>query len=283
MYFFEINPFIRYVHYLYLNRSSSYRTVCPCDARLFFVSEGCGEISVGHERYTLKKGDALLINSGISYHLLTPKEHVVYLAFNFDYTFEHNKLVTPIPPLLPTQFTPDCMIEHVTFEDMPIFNEHCVLRGLYKVHTALSSIRIEYMHRLLYHEMKESRIFSQVLIEAARTLKTPVLQHKKSIAPRILDYIHEQYSCSLTNQKIAEVFGFHPNYINSLIKACTGMSLHAYLLHVRLSYAADFLENSTLSVGEIAEACGFYDIFHFSRIFKQKMGSTPTEYRRMQC
>lgn len=282
MYFSEIRPFIRYAHYLYLNSSSSYNRVYPCDARLFFVTEGRGEISIDTQLYTLEKGDALFINSGISYHLLAPVDSVTYLAFNFDYTFQHTNLVTPVPPVLPSLFSKECIIEHVCFEDTTFFNEHCAVYRLHKLLAILENIRTEYMHRLLYHEMKESQLFTQALIEAARSLKSPILQHKKDIAPCILDYIHEQYPYPLTNKTIADFFGFHPNYVNSLIKSCTGMSLHAYILHVRLSYAVDFLENGTLSIGEIARCCGFYDIYHFSRCFKQKMGVSPTKYRCLQ-
>lgn len=282
MLFSEIKPFVRYAHYLYLNTASKYKYKIPCDARLFYVYEGTGEISVGSQCYTLEKGDILLINSGIAYQLHTPQTAVTYLAINFDYTFSHTSHSTPIPPVLQEDFADSCIVEHVTFEDIPVFNEHCVIRDLHKAHTILHKIREEYQHKLLYHEMNESQLFTQVLLEIARVLKSPALQSKKDIASRILDYIQEQYPNSLTNQKIAEAFGFHPNYVSALIKTCTGMSLHAYLLQVRLDHAADLLENSTLSIGEIADACGFYDIFHFSRCFKQKMALSPTQYRHMQ-
>lgn len=282
MFFSEIKPFVRYIHYLSLNPSAAYNCKIPCDARLFYLCEGTGEISVGSQCFTLKKGDILLLNSGIAYQIHAPKTSAVYLAVNFDYTFSHTSLNTPIPPVSPEAFQDSCLIERVTFDDLPLFNEYCVIRDLHKVHTLLHKIREEYQQKLLYHEMNESQLFTQVLLEAARALKSPALQSKKDIAPRILDYIHEQYPDSLTNQKIAEAFGFHPNYVNALIKTCTGMSLHAYLLQVRLDHSADLLENSTLSIGEIAETCGFYDIFHFSRCFKQKMGISPSQYRHMQ-
>lgn len=282
MYFSEIRPFIRYAHYQYINHTASYNRTIPCDARLFFVSDGCIKIAVGSTEYLLSKGDALLINSGVSYHILAPDDSAVLLALNFDFTFSNATLTTPIPPMSPALFTDSHLIGHVTFEDMALFNEHCVIRGMMKIHTMLSKIQTEYRNKLLYHEQKESQLLAQALIEIARTLETPVFQYKKDLPLRILDYIHEEYSHALTNQQIAEVFNFHPNYINALIKSCTGMSLHAYLIHIRITYALDLLENSTLSISEIAEACGFCDIFHFSRCFKKKIGYSPTEYRRLQ-
>lgn len=311
--FSQIKPFIRYAHYLHLNTASDYQCSIPCDARFFYVLEGCGEISVWgssyetasplhnstgnptvnppvgkklpaeQKKYYLQKGDGLLINSGIPYQLHTPGDRVTYLALNFDYTFSHADYAIPVPPLPPKHFSPSCLLEHVLFEDLPALNEHYPVRQLHKANNILCKIREEYTRRLLYHEMKESQLFTQILIEIARTLNASSAPAEKEIVPHILDCIQERFKEPLTNQKLGELFDFHPNYINALIKSATGMSLHSYLIHVRLSNAAGFLENSTLSIGEIAECCGFYDIYHFSRCFKQNMGLTPSQYRKLQA
>lgn len=319
--FSQIKPFIRYAHYLHLNTASDYQCSIPCDARFFYVLEGCGEISIWNsscrtsnplrnvtdhstdnptdnplddprkgrnlpserKKYFLQKGDGLLINSGIPYQLHAPKDRVTYLALNFDYTFSRADHAVPVPPMPPKLFSSSCLLEHVLFEDLPALNEHYPVRQLHKANNILCKIREEYTRRLLYHEMKESQLFTQILIEIARTINASSAPAEKEIVPRILDCIQERFKEPLTNQKLGELFDFHPNYINALIKSATGMSLHSYLIHVRLSNAAGFLENSTLSIGEIAECCGFYDIYHFSRCFKQKMGLTPSQYRKLQA
>jgi AraC-like DNA-binding protein len=65
-----------------------------------------------------------------------------------------------------------------------------------------------------------------------------------------------------------------------MIKGYTGMPLHRYLNHVRVSHALDLLTDGDKPLAQIASDCGFCDIYYFSRYFKQSVGVSPAEYRR---
>lgn len=54
----------------------------------------------------------------------------------------------------------------------------------------------------------------------------------------------------------------------------------AYLQNIRLNAAMQLLRQRELSVTDIALACGFSDCNHFSRVFRQRFGISPTEYRK---
>ncbi|WP_269432460.1 helix-turn-helix domain-containing protein [Gordoniibacillus kamchatkensis] len=60
----------------------------------------------------------------------------------------------------------------------------------------------------------------------------------------------------------------------------TGMSPSRYMQGLKLDSAKAALETTRLSVKEIAAALHFYDEFHFSKLFKQRYGISPREYRR---
>lgn len=60
-----------------------------------------------------------------------------------------------------------------------------------------------------------------------------------------------------------------------------GQAPKAYLLQIRLNAAIQMLWNKEYTVSEIALACGFSDCNHFSRVFRQKSGMSPTEYRKL--
>ncbi|XOJ03132.1 helix-turn-helix domain-containing protein [Paenibacillus polymyxa] len=63
---------------------------------------------------------------------------------------------------------------------------------------------------------------------------------------------------------MASLFGFHPNYLSSLLKKGTGKSFKQLLQLQRISQAALFLSNSSLSIPEISEKVGYSSIT-FSR------------------
>ncbi len=289
MLFSQIRPFIRYARYLHLNQTTLYDPHIPYDARLFYVMEGSGRIDVYTDSlcitYILNKGDVLLINSGIEYHLITPKNRVSYLALNFDYTFAHAALSIPVQPKPKASFQKEQVIEHVNFDDLQELNHTAYIKGVFEIERNLISIEEEYSHRVIYSDIKISSLLSETLIDLSRKLKfAPVSDNEtkgKNMNPRvIIDYIYENYDKPLTNTDIGLLFGYHPNYISSLIKLYTGLPLHQYLMHIRIVRATNYLDMGTMSVGEIAKICGFGSLNYFSRYFKKFTGISPTEYGR---
>ena len=59
-----------------------------------------------------------------------------------------------------------------------------------------------------------------------------------------------------------------------------GMPPHRYLLKRRIEHARELLRNPTLSLLEVALACGFSDQSHFTRLFRASMGMSPGAWRR---
>lgn len=64
------------------------------------------------------------------------------------------------------------------------------------------------------------------------------------------------------------------------IKAILGISISEYIQDFRLEKSKELLENSKLSISEIAYSTGFSSPNYFSTSFKNKFGKTPKEYRK---
>ena len=58
------------------------------------------------------------------------------------------------------------------------------------------------------------------------------------------------------------------------------MTYSAYLQQVRLEKAAFMLTRSNMTIDEICEAVGYRNKGFFYKIFKQKYGMKPAEYRK---
>ena len=59
-----------------------------------------------------------------------------------------------------------------------------------------------------------------------------------------------------------------------------GMTIMQYVLEERMRLARHLLGSTALSIGSVAERCGFPDVEYFSRCFKQKEGCSPSEWRK---
>ncbi len=64
-------------------------------------------------------------------------------------------------------------------------------------------------------------------------------------------------------------------------KAATGLSFIEYLQNLRIEEAKHLLESSKRSADEISAEVGYQDPSFFRRVFRQRTGMTPIQYRRM--
>ena len=79
----------------------------------------------------------------------------------------------------------------------------------------------------------------------------------------------------------AEALNLSPNYFGDLIKKETGKSAQEYIQSKIIDVAKERIFDIDKSVSEIAYSLGFKYPQHFTRLFKQKVGVTPNEYRNL--
>lgn len=90
----------------------------------------------------------------------------------------------------------------------------------------------------------------------------------------------KQHYAAIAIQDLQSAFHFQEDYFNRLIKEKTGMTYSAYLQHIRLEHAERLLLTTDQTVDEIADAVGYHNKGYFYKIFIQKRGMTPAQYRK---
>ena len=105
-------------------------------------------------------------------------------------------------------------------------------------------------------------------------------QEKKSdYAEEALNYIESRYCDPITIQDIADHLNINRSYLHRLFKSVTGLSIQSYLLDYRIRQACILLTTTDLSIRAIAHSVSYADSLYFSRLFHQKKGFSPSEYR----
>lgn len=79
----------------------------------------------------------------------------------------------------------------------------------------------------------------------------------------------------------AEQLNLSANYFGDLIKKETGKSSQEYIQNKVIEVAKERVFDTNKSISEVAYELGFKYPQHFNRLFKQKVGFTPNEYRTM--
>lgn len=79
----------------------------------------------------------------------------------------------------------------------------------------------------------------------------------------------------------AEQLHLSPNYFGDLIKKETGKTAQEYIQTKVIDVAKDRIFDVNKSISEVAYHLGFKYPQHFTRLFKQKVGVSPNEYRSL--
>lgn len=99
---------------------------------------------------------------------------------------------------------------------------------------------------------------------------------------KVTKYLEDNFEQKLTLDNLAQSFFIAKTTLIYNFKKYLGCSPMDFLLNTRLTKAKEMLATRKLSVGEIADRCGFSSANYFGLIFKQKEGLSPLNYRKLQ-
>ena len=107
--------------------------------------------------------------------------------------------------------------------------------------------------------------------------KTEKEVHAEEIASWIRDHFKEKISLD----RISSELNLSKYYVSHVFKEVTGFTVMEYVMGCRLNQVKYLLEmEPDLSIAEVSSSSGFESLAHFSRYFKEKVGVTPSKYRK---
>lgn len=104
--------------------------------------------------------------------------------------------------------------------------------------------------------------------------------HNTQMREQIETYIKGHYlDNSLSLVSVADYMNLNPTYLSVFIKEQLGDTFVSYVLNLRMQEAKRLLNETTLSMQDIAVKIGYANSGVFIRVFKKKFGYTPGSYR----
>jgi AraC-like DNA-binding protein len=97
----------------------------------------------------------------------------------------------------------------------------------------------------------------------------------------VRDYLHAVQDRPVTLQELANHAGVHRSHLARVFKCKLGLSVGAYHRGVRIQLAAQHLARKDASIARVSNKMGFADQAHLTRMFRERIGVTPNQYR--QC
>jgi AraC family transcriptional regulator len=142
----------------------------------------------------------------------------------------------------------------------------------------------------IYQEMQRADPASPLAIEglllelvasASRLRETRAENGRPRWLEEARDRIHAELSHRPSLSSLAREVGVHPVTLARAFRQAFGCTVGEYVRHLRIERAAHQLAGTELSLAEIALAAGFSDQSHFSNMFRDRTGLSPSKFRRV--
>lgn len=228
---------------------------------IHFVLKGSGKLHINEHIFQLNAGDAFLIPSGkVSFYEASQEDpwHYAWISFL------------------------GINSESYLYQIMTSTDEIYIIRNLdvEKYRKAVFDILVvkgnptsQYFEAngILYHII--SQLFEDIGFSETSW-------GKNSVADEVKFYLDTNYAEKIVLKDVAHSFGIHPNYMTRTFHEKFGISPKKYLMDLKLKKARRLLTTTELPVSVIASSLGFDDQLAFSRIFRNAVSESPSEYRK---
>lgn len=249
---------------------------------IFIVLKGSGIAKIKNKSYTIKAGDAYLINSGeVHSYMRDPL-----------YTLDSED-TNDVPLFLFVQISNHCLREYFPQIRTTIFNS-CNLRDYMSdeevktlVGLLVKSARTYFLEEPLY-QLKILSNVAKVLTSCYKSVPHEIiseaqkssLKQKNLRVERIISYIDANFETQIRLQDLAEQENLSPTHFSHLFTSLFGVTFQNYVNIKRMEQCIRLMPNKEKTLLEISYESGFSDPKYMNRMFIKHFGYTPKEYRK---
>lgn len=230
---------------------------------IHYILDGKGIYQIGERKYQLSKGQGFLIEpETLTFYQADKEEPWSYLWVGFGGNGA-GKLIQDIG-LNSRQLIYQCdygdELKEIVFSMLK--------------HTQSTASNLYYLQGRLYDFF--SVLTRDVIIDSYEDTTKESIYVQDAIA-----YIRNNYSKGINVSDIAEYLNINRSYLYTMFKASLDLSPKEFLTKFRVSRAKEQMTLTDLSVEYIAYSCGYKNSLVFTKAFKQEIGMTPSQYRKI--
>ena len=244
---------------------------------------GNASFVINHSRVTMDENSFLVVNRGstLSFRLQASARFCL-LYFN---TLLSDILSIDIfnkNASIPTFETASdfALLEHLHYQNATLKNQLTLLMDLGSSCASFHALKADMLIRSMlddltaenYEAMRASAKL-QVVKKATRVDLFKRLQLARK-------WMEQNYSAQVNLRQVADIAMLNQEHFLRMFKQAYQQTPHQYLTQLRVDAAKLLLARSSEPVSTISQQVGFESLSSFSGLFKQKVGSTPGEFRK---
>ena len=109
--------------------------------------------------------------------------------------------------------------------------------------------------------------------------KTEITSPDKAFIENIVDILNKNMADeNFSVEQFSQSMGMSRMQLHRKLKALTDQSASEFIRNFRLAKAKELISGSQMTVSEVAYSCGFNNLSYFSKCFKEKFGSLPSQF-----
>ena len=236
---------------------------------ILYVHSGSGSIIDRERNYPITPGCLCFVGSNRFYYTLpdAPAEYIRSKIFLSNQELDAVLALFPECLHMKERFTPNSMVYAQTDPE----KSHRI-EGLFKE-------LLHYADRDYYHDALLTSDYIKLLIDLNENVTATVFP-ASGMVQKAVEYINSHIHENIRIDSICLAIHVSKYYFCKKFKQSTGITVMNYILKTRIISAKNMLENSSLTIGEISERCGFSSQSYFCRVFKEESRMTPLQYQK---
>jgi AraC-like DNA-binding protein len=169
--------------------------------------------------------------------------------------------------------------KNLTISGITLATRAAMEGGLYpEIAYSLSDIYIQRLEELQdIHEVK--KLMEKAFADFAERVHTSQIEQYSKPISLCQNFIFNHVYENITLSQLSELVQLTPNYLSSLFKKETGVSLSEYIQKVKIDEAKNLLTLTSCSLSEICTLLNFTDQSYFIKVFKKFAGVTPKHFK----
>lgn len=244
------------------------------ELEIIYVKSGFLTVNISGENYIGKPGDAFVVSPGNLHFMGSQTGTVDYFTFLF--------------PLKYIAFRTDDMLDDKLIEPLnsghlmispeikDTVKEQCEqLAGVYaaEIDESESKITVQIKKKIILLQFIHELWKKGFIVENDTT-------GRNTVEKEMVSYIQQNYTGKILLREFGEQFHLSEKYISRYFKDHFHITLSQYVTYLRLEHAKQMLQETDISVTEVAMQSGYQNISYFIRSFKKTYGVSPLKYRK---
>ncbi|MCK0470513.1 AraC family transcriptional regulator [Halalkalibacter sp. APA_J-10(15)] len=257
------------------------------DFEIYYFHEGRSRIFIQHRIYDLHPGDIVILN-GLTKHRTCPFPSHSNVRTTVEFFPEYiEPVLQSLEAIELLELFQDLNNSLIRVEDKANLTQ--IESSLLKIKQLLSHSRESFSINNRFVESKVKHLLVELLFEINHLSQLPIAEilTKKNTSDRQIEYmlawIMDHYMEKISLDRLSQEFKLNKHYISHLFKQSVGMTVMEYVMSCRIDHAKFMLEMEPYkNISDISMDVGFESSAHFSRVFRQKVGLSPSLFRKQR-